>query len=65
MAAPINNDVLLEQLIARANREHPGKLWPVIADTKFSCYTGINQFKTRMNFYRQEGFKVRFAENNP
>lgn len=63
LAAPINNDVLLEQVMARVNRESPGKKWPVVADIKFACYTGINQFKTRSVFYRQEGFKVKFVEN--
>lgn len=64
LACPINNDVLLEQVVARVNRNNPGKLQPIVADIKFSCGTGINQFKTRMQFYRQEGMKVRFAENS-
>lgn len=65
MACPINNDIRLEQLMGRINREHPDKLWPIAVDTKFSCYTGINQFRTRMQFYRQEGYRVKFAENMP
>ena len=64
-ACPINNDVRLEQLIARINREDPGKLPPVFVDVKFCDYTGINQFRTRSNFYRQDGYKVRFVENMP
>lgn len=63
LACPINNDVRLEQVMARVNREHPGKLWPIVADIKFADHTGINQFRNRMTFYRQEGFKVKFVEN--
>ena len=64
LAVPINNDVLLEQVIARINRKHPGKLWPIAVDIKMQGHTGINQFRTRSQFYRQEGFNVSFCENN-
>lgn len=64
MAAPINNDVLLEQLLARVNRENPGKQWPVAVDIKFANYTGINQFRTRMEHYRLAAHKVTFVENS-
>lgn len=64
LACPINNDVRLEQLLGRINREDDNKLQPVVADIKFSCYTGINQFRTRNTFYRQEGYTVKFVENN-
>ena len=62
-ACPINNDIRLEQLLGRINRQHPDKEWPIYADIKFCDGTGINQFKTRMQFYRQDGYKVRFVEN--
>lgn len=65
LACPINNDVRLEQVLARINRQMEGKLPPVGVDIKFACYTGINQFRTRMEFYRQEGFRVKFVEDNP
>lgn len=65
MSCPINNDIRLEQLLGRINRNHPDKLWPIAVDIKFSDGTGINQFRNRMKFYRQEGYKVRFSENNP
>lgn len=63
MACPINNDIRLEQLMGRVNREDEGKLWPIAVDIKFSCHTGINQFRTRSQFYRQDGYKVNFVEN--
>lgn len=63
-ACPINNDVRLEQLLGRINREQKGKLQPIAADIKFACYTGVNQFRTRNTFYRQEGYTVKFVENN-
>lgn len=63
-ACPINNDVRLEQLLGRINREEEGKIQPVAVDIKFACYTGVNQFRTRNTFYRQEGYTVKFVENN-
>lgn len=65
LACPINNDIRLEQVINRVTREDDGKLSPIIVDPKFSCFTGINQFRTRFDFYRKEGLQVKFVENNP
>lgn len=59
-ATPLNNEVLLEQLVGRIIREYPGKLTPIAVDIKLAGYTGNAQYNTRMGFYLKEGYKITY-----
>ena len=43
LAVPMSNDSLLEQIIGRVMREHPGKLNPVVVDVQFSGWLDKKQ----------------------
>jgi superfamily II DNA or RNA helicase len=58
LTSPINNDILLEQLIGRVMRKHPGKLDPVVVDLHFSGRTGKTQNSNRLGFYMLKDWKV-------
>ena len=58
LAAPINNDPLLEQLIGRIQREYPEKLTPVIVDIVLKGVTARKQSQTRAAHYIRHGYKV-------
>jgi len=58
LATPINNDPLLEQLIGRVLREHPGKLTPIIVDIVLKGATAKKQSRNRAAFYIRNGYKV-------
>ena len=57
-ATPINNDPLLEQLIGRVIREHPGKLQPRIADIHLLGNTARRQASNRMGYYMKCGYNI-------
>lgn len=59
LAAPLNNDPLLEQIIGRIMREHPGKYSPVVIDIGLSGNTGKRQVNSRKKFYINQGWKVK------
>lgn len=58
LTSPINNDILLEQLIGRIMRKYPDKLNPVVVDLHFSGRTGKIQNSNRLNFYMLKGWTV-------
>lgn len=58
LAAPIANDVLLEQVCGRVMREHEDKLDPIIVDMHFSGYADRAQNKLRLGFYMRKGWEV-------
>lgn len=58
LAAPINNDPLLEQLIGRVQRKYPNKLTPIIVDPVLKGATARKQAQTRAARYIREGYKV-------
>jgi len=58
LAAPINNDILLEQLIGRIMRKCEGKLQPVVVDVHFSGRTAKIQNSNRLNFYFNKGWGI-------
>lgn len=58
LTSPINNDILLEQLIGRVMRKHPGKLQPVVVDLHFSGRSAKTQNSNRLAFYFQKGWEV-------
>lgn len=59
LSSPINNDILLEQLIGRIQRKYEGKLQPVVVDLHFSGRTGKTQNSNRMGFYLEKNWEIR------
>ena len=62
LAAPTNNEPLLQQLIGRVLRIQEGKLQPLIIDIVLSGSTARNQSMTRVGYYTREGYNVRLIE---
>lgn len=58
LTSPINNDILLEQLIGRIMRKYPEKLQPIVVDLHFSGRTGKTQNSNRLAFYMLKGWEV-------
>jgi len=58
LGAPTNNDPLLEQLIGRIQREHEGKITPVVVDIILKGVTAKRQARTRAGHYMRHGYKV-------
>ena len=59
LATPINNNPLLEQLIGRIERMMEGKRTPVVIDYHLVGNTARRQASQRMNFYIQQGYKIK------
>lgn len=62
LATPLNNIPLLEQLIGRIIREHPGKPTPVIVDIRLEGNTVSRQFNNRLGHYMKEGYELTFIK---
>ena len=60
MAYPINNRALLKQLIGRIERIHEGKMIPEAIDISLEGRTAKMQLSQRLNFYTEEGYKLRY-----
>jgi len=58
LAAPVNNDPLLEQLIGRILRIYPDKKTPIIVDIVLKGATAKKQARNRAAFYMRHGYKV-------
>ena len=58
LAGPIANDSLLEQIVGRIQRMHPGKLDPLVIDMNFSGPSDRKQNKDRQAFYARKGWEV-------
>jgi superfamily II DNA or RNA helicase len=58
LAVPTTNESLLEQIIGRIQREHPGKLDPLVIDMQFSGRSGKQQNTTRLGLYVRKGWQV-------
>lgn len=58
LAVPMSNDSLLEQIIGRVMRMHPGKLSPVCIDVNFSGFADRKQNNDRLGLYLRKGWKV-------
>jgi superfamily II DNA or RNA helicase len=58
LAAPTNNDPLLEQLIGRIQRKYPEKLTPIVVDIVLKGATAKKQARTRAAHYIRQGYKV-------
>lgn len=59
LAAPLNNDPLLTQLIGRVIREHPNKLQPKIVDIHLKGKTARRQANVRTGHYLKNGYKMK------
>lgn len=62
LAAPVSNVPLLDQLIGRVIRIHPGKLKPVIVDINLKGNTAEKQAKLRLGHYLRENYTTKFIE---
>lgn len=58
LAAPIANEVSLEQLAGRIMRMYPGKPTPLILDINFSGVADRKQNNLRLGFYLKKGWEV-------
>jgi len=58
LAAPTNNDPLLEQLIGRIVRIYDGKLTPIVVDIILKGATARKQAKNRAGHYMRNGYKI-------
>lgn len=56
LANPINNDSLLEQIIARIQRKFEGKLDPVVIDIQLANHSKQND--SRYGFYLRKGWSI-------
>jgi len=64
LAAPTNNEPLLEQLIGRVLRKLDGKLVPIVVDLLLKGATARKQAKTRAGHYIANGYTVKYLELN-
>jgi superfamily II DNA or RNA helicase len=62
LAAPTNNEPLLEQLIGRVLRIQEGKKQPLIIDIVLSGNTAKNQSMTRVRHYTKMGYEIKLIE---
>ena len=60
LATPTNNKGLLKQLIGRITRPYEGKNQPEVIDIALEGTTGKNQVAQRLNYYIENGYKVRY-----
>ena len=58
LAVPMSNDSLLEQIIGRVMREHPGKLSPIVVDIQFSGWLDKKQNNDRLGLYLKKGWEI-------
>lgn len=62
LAAQINNDPMLEQLIGRVQREHPNKLEPLIIDIVLKGAAAKKQSQSRAAYYMSQGYKIEYID---
>lgn len=58
LAVPMSNDSLLEQIVGRIMREHPGKLNPIVVDIQFSGWADKKQNTDRLGLYMKKGWET-------
>lgn len=59
LTVPINNAPLLEQIIGRVTRPHPGKRNPEIIDIVIKGNSPRRAFNERVNYYLSKGYEVK------
>jgi len=60
LGTPINNLPMLEQVVGRIQRLHPGKRDPIVVDPILRGPTTEKQFMNRTGFYMREGFPIEY-----
>jgi superfamily II DNA or RNA helicase len=58
LAVPMSNDSLLEQIVGRIMRPHPGKLNPIVVDIQFSGWLDKKQNNDRLGLYLKKGWDI-------
>lgn len=58
LAVPISNESLLEQIIGRIQRQHPGKKPPLVVDLQFKGRGDKRQNTVRLGLYLRKGWQV-------
>lgn len=58
LAVPMSNDSLLEQVVGRIMRPHPGKPNPVVVDIQFAGWADKKQNQDRLGLYLRKGWEV-------
>jgi superfamily II DNA or RNA helicase len=58
LAVPMSNDSLLEQIVGRIMRPHPGKLNPIVVDIQFSGWADKKQNNDRLGLYMKKGWEI-------
>lgn len=60
LGMPINNRTLQDQLIGRITRKYEGKMHPEVIDIKLLGKTGKFQATSRINYYIDNGYKIKY-----
>ena len=60
LGTPVNNLPMLEQVVGRIQRLHPGKLEPVVVDPILRGRTTEKQFTNRSGFYMKQGWDIKY-----
>jgi superfamily II DNA or RNA helicase len=58
LAVPMSNDSLLEQIVGRIMRPHPGKPDPIVVDIQFSGWADKKQNTDRLGLYMKKGWET-------
>ena len=61
LAVPMSNDSLLEQIVGRIMRPHPGKLDPIVIDIQFSGWADRKQNTDRLGLYMKKGWETKLV----
>jgi superfamily II DNA or RNA helicase len=61
LAVPMSNDSLLEQIVGRIMRPHPGKLSPIVVDIQFSGWADRKQNTDRLGLYMKKGWETKLV----
>ena len=61
LAVPMSNDSLLEQIVGRIMRPHPGKLDPIVVDVQFSGWADRKQNTDRLGLYMKKGWETKLV----
>lgn len=63
LVQPSGNPIMLEQLVARINRQHPSKehLTPIIVDLWFKGSTATKQNRDRLAFYTSQNWRIKYV----
>jgi superfamily II DNA or RNA helicase len=62
LAAPMNNEPMLQQLIGRITRKQEGKLQPLVIDIILSGTTAKRQGQARASYYAYRGLDIKMID---